>query len=415
MKLRSMIQSLLGVALLSAASLSVCAQETIKIAYIDPLSGPMAATGEHGLKEFQFVADEINARGGVLGKKLEIMGMDNKLNPQESLIVLKNAIDKGVRYITQGNGSSVAGVLIDAVNKHNARNPESSVIFLNYAAVDPDFTNSKCSFWHFRFDANSDMKMEAMTNYMAKQKDISKVYIIGQDYSFGHQVARAAKEMIKAKMPAAQVVGDELHPLAKVKDFAPYIQKIKASGADTVITGNWGSDLVLLIKASKEAGLNVNYYTYYAGVVGTPTALGESGAERVRIISYGSPNVMLPKMEKYWADYKKKNGAKEDPYTLAAKNALEMLVKAMNQAGSAEPIKVAKAMEGMKMEGPFGEIEMRKTDHQMIQPLFLDTFAKAGGKVKYDAEGTGYGWRNEAKIDNYVSAQPTSCSMERPQ
>jgi branched-chain amino acid transport system substrate-binding protein len=415
MKLRSMMQSLLGVALVSAASLSVHAQETIKIAYIDPLSGPMAATGEHGLKEFQFVADEINARGGVLGKKLEIMGMDNKLNPQESLIVLKNAIDKGARYITQGNGSSVAGVLIDAVNKHNARNPESSVVFLNYAAVDPDFTNSKCSFWHFRFDANSDMKMEALTNYMAKQSNIKKVYVIGQDYSFGHQVARAAKEMIKAKMPGAEIVGDELHPLAKVKDFAPYIQKIKASGADTVITGNWGSDLVLLIKASKEAGLDVNYYTYYAGVVGTPTALGDSGAERVRIISYGSPNVMLPKTEKYWADYKKKNGAKEDPYTFAAKNALEMLTKAMTQAGSAEPIKVAKAMEGMKMEGPFGEIEMRKVDHQMIQPLFVDTFAKAGGKVKYDAEGTGYGWRNEAKIDNYVSAQPTSCNMERPQ
>jgi branched-chain amino acid transport system substrate-binding protein len=415
MKLQRMFYSMVATAVLGALSFASNAQETIKIAYIDPLSGPMAATGEHGLKEFQFVAEQINARGGIIGKKLEIVPLDNKLSPQESQIVLKSAIDQGVRYITQGNGSSVAGVLIDQINKHNARDPGNAVVFLNYAAVDPDFTNSKCSFWHFRFDANSDMKMEALTNHMAKQSNIKKVYVIGQDYSFGHQVARAAKEMIKAKMPGAEIVGDELHPLAKVKDFAPYIQKIKASGADTVITGNWGSDLVLLIKASKDAGLDVNYYTYYAGVVGTPTALGESGADRVKIVSYGSPNMMSGKTEKYWNDYKAKHGAKDDPYTFAAKNALEMLVKAVGQAGSAEPLKVARAMEGMKMEGPFGEIEMRKVDHQMIQPLFIDTFAKAGGKVKYDAEGTGYGWRNDAKVENYVSAQPTSCKMERPQ
>ncbi|MGB8855850.1 MAG: branched-chain amino acid ABC transporter substrate-binding protein [Burkholderiales bacterium] len=415
MKLQQTLKKFVVAAMIGVTSFAVSAQETIKIAYIDPLSGPMAATGEHGLHEFQFAAEQINARGGVLGKKIEIVPLDNKLSPQESQIVLKAAIDQGVRYITQGNGSSVAGVLIDQINKHNARNPASTVVFLNYAAVDPDFTNSKCSFWHFRFDANSDMKMEALTNHMAKQGNVKKVYIIGQDYSFGHQVARAAKEMIKAKMPGTEIVGDELHPLAKVKDFAPYIQKIKASGADSVITGNWGSDLVLLIKASKEAGLNVNYYTYYAGVVGTPTALGEGGADRVKIVSYGSSN-LTGKTEQYYVDYKKKYGPKEDLYTWAAKNAVEMLAKAMTQAGSTDPLKVARAMEGMKMEGPFGEVEMRKVDHQLIQPLFIGTFSKAGQPgLKYDLEGTGFGFKDDARIENYVSAQPTSCKMERPQ
>ncbi|MGB8338843.1 MAG: branched-chain amino acid ABC transporter substrate-binding protein [Burkholderiales bacterium] len=414
MKLHRMFYAMVATAVMGAISFAASAQETIKIAYIDPLSGPMAATGEHGLHEFQFIAEQINARGGVLGKKLEIVPMDNKLSPQESQNVLKSAIDQGVRYITQGNGSSVAGVLIDQINKHNARNPADAVVFLNYAAVDPDFTNSKCSFWHFRFDANSDMKMEAMTNYMAKQSNVKKVYVLGQDYSFGHQVARAAKEMVKAKISGVEIVGDELHPLARVKDFAPYVQKIKSSGADTVITGNWGSDLVLLIKASKEAGLDVNFYTYYAGVVGTPTAIGESGVGRVKMVSYGSSN-MPAKTEQMYTDYKKKYGAKEDYYTYAAKNALEMLTKAMSQAGSTEPLKVARAMEGMKMEGPFGEIEMRKVDHQLIQPLFIGTFAKAGQPgIKYDLEATGYGFKDDAKIENYVSAQPTSCKMERP-
>src|SRR5450631_1091596 len=255
--------------------------QTLKIAYIDPLSGAFGNVGEVGLKQFQFVAEDINARNLTGGPKLEVIGFDNKTSPQESLNVLKKVIDSGIRIITQGNGSSVAGALIDAVNKHNERNPDKSILFLNYAAVDPDFTNSKCSFWHFRFDANSDMKMEALTTFMAKDKNIKKVYIIGQNYSFGHQVTRAAKEYLKRKRPDIQIAGDDLHPIAQVKDFSPYIAKIKTSGADTVITGNWGADLALLIKAGKDVDLKANFYTYYGATPGVPTAMGAAGAGRV--------------------------------------------------------------------------------------------------------------------------------------
>src|SRR5689334_1287721 len=185
----------LGVAVCASAIFATSAFAQVKIAYIDPLSGLMAATGEHGLHELEFAAEQVNAKGGVLGQKIEIVPLDNKLSPQESLIVLKNAIDQGIHYIVQGNGSSVAGALIDAVNKNNERDPSHAVVFLNYAAVDPDFTNDKCSFWHFRFDANSDMKMEALTSYMKGDKNLHKVYILNQDYQFGHQVARAAREM----------------------------------------------------------------------------------------------------------------------------------------------------------------------------------------------------------------------------
>src|SRR5437868_4033205 len=213
---------------LAALFAATMSHAQVKIAYIDPLSGAMGATGEHGLHELEFAADQVNAKGGVLGQKIEIVPMDNKLSAQESLILLKSAVDQGIRYIVQGNGSSVAGALIDAINKHNERNPDKTVVFLNYAAVDPDFTNDKCSFWHFRFDANSDMKMEALTSYMKGDKNLHKVYILNQDYQFGHQVARAAREMVTAKRPDVQIVGEELHPLAKVKDFSPYVTKIQA-------------------------------------------------------------------------------------------------------------------------------------------------------------------------------------------
>src|SRR5437016_11853183 len=268
------------------------AQETVKIGYIDPLSGGGASIGEIGLKTFQFLAEEANAKGGILGKKVEIVPLDNKTNPQESLIQAQKAIDAGVRYLTQGNGSSVAGALTDFVTKYNERNPGKEVLYFNYAAVDPVLTNAKCSFWHFRWDANSDIKMEALTNYMKGIPTIKKLYLINQDYSFGESVRSAAKTMLKAKRPDIEIVGDELHPLLKITDFAPYIAKIKASGADTVITGNWGQDFALLLKAAADTGLKVNWYTYYAGGTGGPTAMKQAGLNhRVFAISEGIPNL----------------------------------------------------------------------------------------------------------------------------
>ena len=406
-----------ALALLLGASAGA-ARAQLKIAYIDPLSGLMAATGEHGLRELQFNAERINARGGIQGQKIEIVPMDNKLSPQESLVLLNRAIDEGIRYVMQGNGSSVAAALIDGVNKNNARNPDKSVVFFNYAAVDPDFTNSKCSFWHFRFDANSDMKLQAIMTSMVNEKSIKKVYLINQDYQFGHQVSKTAKELLKQKRPDVELVGDELHPLAKVKDFAPYVTKIQSSGADTVVTGNWGSDLALLIKAANDAGLKANFYTFYAGVVGGPTAIGPAGVGRVKVVAFYNPNAkdVPQKTVKYIEDFKKKYGPNEDPYTIDMPTILDMLEKAAAQAKSTDPVKVAQALEGLKYDGYFGPVEVRKEDHQLIQPLFIGTFAKVDGQtVKFPGDGTTeFGFRVDHKIDGPATALPTTCQMNRP-
>ena len=289
-----MTARLLGLLALGVVAVipSFGANDTLKIAYIDPLSGGGASIGEVGLKTFQFLADELNAKGGLLGKKVEIVGYDNKLNPQESLVQIQKAIDSGIRIITQGNGSSVAAAISDFVAKYNERNPGKEIVYFNYAAVDPVLTNDKCTFWHFRWDANSDIKMEALTNYMKGRTNIKKIYLINQDYSFGHSVRDAAKAMLAKKLPNIQIVGEELHPLLRITDFAPYIAKIKASGADSVITGNWGQDFALLMKAAADAGLQVDWYTYYAGGTGGPTAMKQANLNhRVFAIGEGFANI----------------------------------------------------------------------------------------------------------------------------
>ncbi len=385
--------------------------ETVKIAWLDPLSGLMAAVGTNQLKSFQFLADEFSKKNAS-GVKFEIIGIDNKLSPQETTSALRSAMDQGARYVVQGNGSGPALAIMDALEKHNARNPGKEVVYLNYAAVDPDLTNSKCSYWHFRLDADTSMKMEAMTTFMKDQPAIKKVYLINQNYAHGQQVAKYAKENLARKRPDVQIVGDDLHPLAQVRDFAPYIAKIKQSGADTVITGNWGSDLALLIKAANDAGLNnVSFYTYYGGVTGSPTAMGAAAAGRVYMVSYNHLN--LPgDIGRVVTEYKKKFN--DDMYTGAVYHAFAMLDAGFVKAKSTDPVKVAQVLEGMKFNSFNGEVEMRKSDHQLQQGLFVSKWEKAGGQYPNDAENTGYTFVPVKYYEPYVASTPTSCQMKRP-
>ncbi len=385
--------------------------EVVKMVRIDAQTGLLGPVGVSQLKGYQFFAEKFSGAGNPAGVKFEVTGMDNKLSPAESLNALKAAIDQGVRYIIQGNGSSVALALSDAITKHNERNPGKEVIYLNDSAVDPDLTNSKCSYWHFRFDADTSMKMEAIGSFMADQKDIKKVYILGQNYSHGVQVAKYAKETLARKRPDIQIVGEDLHPLAQTRDFAPYIAKIKATGADTVITGNWGSDLSLLIKAANEGGYTGKFFTYYAGVTGTPTALGTNGAGRVYQIAYNHYN-MGGQMDKWMNEFKKKYN--DDFYTGATIRIYETLGAAMAKAKSTDPVKVAAALEGIKVKSFNGEVEIRKADHQLQQPLYMTVWEKASAKYPYSPENTGMTLAPVKEYPNYVSSTPTSCVMKRP-
>ncbi|MDH4480935.1 MAG: branched-chain amino acid ABC transporter substrate-binding protein [Rhodoferax sp.] len=385
--------------------------ETVKMVRIDPLTGLLGPVGVSQLKGYQFFAEKFSGKGNPAGVNFEVIGMDNKLSPTESLNALKAAIDQGVRYIIQGNGSSVALALSDAVAKHNERNPGKEVIYLNDSAVDPDLTNSKCSYWHFRFDADTSMKMEAMSSFMVDQPDIKKVYILGQNYSHGVQVAKYAKETLARKRPDIQIVGEDLHPLAQVRDFAPYIAKIKAAGADTVITGNWGSDLSLLVKAANENGYNGKFFTYYAGVTGTPTALGTNGAGRVYQIAYSHYN-MGGQMDKWMNEFKAKYN--DDFYTGSTIRIFETVGAAMAKAKSTDPVKVAAALEGISVKSFNGEVQMRNLDHQLQQPLYMTVWQKADKKYPYNPENTGMTLVPVKEYPNYVSSTPTSCQMKRP-
>ncbi len=337
-------------ACLACAPALTLAAETVKIAFIDVLSGPFAQAGEGSLKQLREVVIQVNSRSGPNDPKFEVVPFDGKGSPQESVTVLKSATDQGIRYITQGGGSGVAFALVDALNKLAEREPDKAAVYLNYSAMDPGLTNDRCSFWQFRFYPSSEMKIEALTTYFIKRPEIKKIYLLNQNYTHGQQVSKAAKEYLARKRPDIQIVGDDFVPIATVRDFAPYIAKIQASGADTVITSNWGSDLGLLFRSARDFGLNINFYTMNANNPGIPLQMGPWGADKVGVIWNWGHNAPTPELEKIYVDFKKKTG--EDFIFVAHWNSMHMLQAAMREAKSTDAKKVAFALEGMKYKSP---------------------------------------------------------------
>ena len=400
------------------------AADSVKVAFIDPLSGPFATTGSNGLLMFEFAADYlVNQKGGMLdGAQMEIVPFDNKISPKESLIQLKVAIDQGIRYIVQGNSSGVANALTDAIEKHNRRNPDRRVLFLNYAAVDPALTNDKCNFWHFRFDANADIKMDALTDVIQEKPEIKKVYVIGQDYSFGKAVASAAESNLAEKRPDIEIVGNELHPIGKVKDFTPYIAKIVSSGADAVITGNWGSDMLGLGKAIIEAGFKGPIYTYYAAADGITAAFGESGKDIVRLVSEGAVSPNPTPMAIEVADAFKLKNPDANMSQTRIFNTIQMLAAAIDRAGTADDVvKVAQALEGMEFDSIWGsKLMMRPQDHQLIQDVHIfvhtnDGIYQTDVPHAFEMDNSGYGLVVESTVKMASADSPTTCKMKRPE
>jgi len=388
--------------------------ETVKIALIDPLSGPVAVYGDQEKKSLDFVLDIANREGWAgPGITFETVGFDNKGSPQEATQQFKNATDQGIRYIYQGLSSAVGLALIDAVNKYNERNPGKEVVYLNPTNTAPEMTNEKCSFWHFRFDSNTDMKSAGLASFLARDKSLKKVYQINQNYATGQGIATAIREGLKKSRPDIEIVGDDLHQMFQVKDFSPYVSKVKASDAQVLVTGNWGADLNLLLKSAKDSGLKIPVYGVNAQGSGTPTALAAANVENVYNLTTWSPNDDINGSKQLWMGFKEKYAGLE--WIFQTYNPVKLISQAIANAKSTDPVAVARALEGLKVKGLVSEVEMRKEDHQTIQPMEVQQWTKANGKdVFYDTENTGWGWKRIDTVDRASSTLPSTCQMKRP-
>jgi branched-chain amino acid transport system substrate-binding protein len=391
----------------------------IHLALIESLSGPFGNTGEAVYRNLVWATERVNARGGVHlpdgAHPLVIDRHDSQGRIDEALGALRTATDDGVHVVLQGNSSAVAAALIGAIDRGNAREPDRRLLFLNYAAVDPALTNERCSFWHFRFDAHADMRVAALMTQLRADRAVERVYLIGQDYSFGQAVLQEARRQLALARPDVRIVGDELHALGRVKDFAPYAAKIMASGADTVFTGNWGNDLTLLVKAMHDAGYRGRIYTFYGNALGAPAAIRDAGVDQVFAVADWMPNVPTAASADFYRAFRARFPKPEDDYPhLRLQLMIEALAQAFERAGSQDPQRVAEALESADVTLAGQRGTMRAADHQFQQPLVVGLMERQGSPgVPFDVEGSGYGFRVVRTIGAAEAEMPTTCAMAR--
>ena len=411
------------VASLGAAASSASAEDArppIRLALIEGLSGPFGNTGEAVWRNVSWAAERVNARGGVHlpdgAHPLQVDRYDSKGQTEEALAMLRAAVDDGIHVVMQGNSSTVAAALVNAIERNNDREPARRVILLNYAAVDPSLTNEHCSFWHFRFDAHADMRMAALMSSIRDDATTKRIYLIGQDYSFGQAVLKEARAELGEVRPDIRIVGEALHPLGRVKDFAPYAARIMASGAQAVITGNWGNDLTLLVKAAHEAGYRGRFYTFYGNALGAPAAIRDAGVGQVFAVADWLPNAPTPAAADFHRAFRARFPKPADDYVhLRMQLMIEALVQAFERAGTTDVAALARALETADVTVAGQRGHMRAIDHQFQQPLMVGVMEREGAAgVPFDVEGSGYGFRVVRTIAAADAEQPTTCRMRRP-
>jgi branched-chain amino acid transport system substrate-binding protein len=425
--LAALLLSAFGTPLAMAQAPAPATGAPIRIAMIEGLSGPFANTGEAVFRNLVWATERVNARGGVKlpaaqggNRPLVIERFDSKGQAEEALSSLRAASDKGISIVTQGNSSAAASALIEAIAKHNEREPARQMLFLNYSAVDPVLTNEKCSYWHFRFDAHADMRVSALMSVLREDKALKSIYLIGQDYSFGQTVLREARTQLASQRPDVKIVGDELHPMARVKDFLPYASKIKASGAQAVLTGNWGNDLTLLVKAAREVGFEGSFYTFYGNALGAPAAMGDAGIGKVIAVADWFPNVPTPESDAFYQSFRQRFPSPADDYVhMRMQLMIESLAQAIERAGAAgaeiNAANIAAQLEKAEVTLAGQTARMRASDHQFQQRLAVAVMDRQGAPgVKFDVEGSGYGFRVIRNLTPQQAEQPHRCNMTRP-
>lgn len=397
---------------MAAAPLAGAKAEALRIAIIESLSGGQTSTGRPNVLGASYVIDKLNAAGGFNGDKIVVTEYDNGGNTAGASAKFKQALADGVHIVIQGSSSAIAGQLSEDVRKHNLRNKGKEVLYLNVGAEAMELTGEKCHFHAFRFTTTAPMRVGALVRVMKEAGTLGgRVYSINQNYSWGQDMEAAIKG--NAAAGRYEVVETVLHEVNRIQDFAPFVAKIQAAKADTVITGNWSNDLLLLMKAAGASGLKARFATAF---LDQPGNIGNAGD--VALGHYVAHTYNAEATDGVMAeDYKKVTGhypAYVEPNTINGVKMLAEALKAVDFKGGAIDVdKIALALEGVTLTTDTGTQSIRKEDHQAYLPVVVSR-VEAG--VKYPVDGTTLGFRPVKVLPSDQTIYPVqaSCKMTRP-
>ncbi len=361
--------ALLAISTFLLGTSNTMAEDTIKLGAMEPLSGNFKDIGERYLEGVNYAAEVINASGGLLGKKVEVIAVDTELKPdiatrKATKLILKD----NVKFFCGGTGSSVGGAMSALLEKHNG-------IFFTFGMDASSMTGSSCSKNFFRPGGSTDSRSFALAQWVVKNGH-KRVAAIVQDYSFGKEALAAFTKKVKELDPAVEIVAELVHPM-NTKDFAPYISQLISAKPEVIFTSNWGSDMTLLLKQGKPMGLNVPFACYYAnddvmikGVGDDAAVVGNVGAETYMLA------IPTEKNKAFVENFHKAKGH-YPVWTIGKAYVATMFwAEAVKKAGTDDVAAVIKAWEGLEFDGPAGKWLMRACDHQAQVPYWFGTITQ---------------------------------------
>ena len=408
--MRSLVMSAVSAAAVFTAT--ALEAEPLKIGIIESLSGAQTSTGRLYANAVKYGVDRINEAGGFNGEPVVVTEYDNAGGSPEAADKFRQAVADGVDIIFQGASSAIAGQLTEDVRKHNIRNAGKEVIFINLGGEAMELTGDKCQFYHFRYTTTAPMRVNALVSAMKEAGDLGdKVYSINQNYSWGQDMQAAVEAA--AAQGGYTVVDEVLHDVNKIQDFAPFVARIRSAAPDTVFTGNWSNDLLLLMKAAGDAGLDVTFATAFLDQPGNIANAGKTALGLYIANNYDNAAAD----GKFAESYKAATGH----YPIFVEGHSAFALGALQQAlgtvdfggGDIDVTKIALALEDTTYDSPIGPISVRKEDHQTIRPVVV---SKVVEKPKYPADGTDMGFETVKVIagDQAIYPVQESCKMERP-
>ena len=350
------------------------AAKAIKIGIVDCYSGPPAAYTNDVRDAFKLEVDKINAAGGILGRKIEVLTRDSKFKVDLGLSAAKELIYRENVDIMMGTINSALALAISDMCK------KEKVPFFVTFSKSAKITGAKGHRYVFSITENTALAGKAAAAGLAK-KPYQKYWIAGDDYEYGHAIADGVWDNLKKLRPDVELLGQSWWKVGE-PDFTPYITAILSAKPDAVIVATGGRDCVPFLKAAKATGFNerVPFFMHTATELATLKPLGLDAPENVLGTSnyffyYPETDANKSFVKKFETAYSRKPAVGAVYGLLAAK----FIFGAYKKAGKVDTEKLIDNVEGMSVDSPVGKVTMRAYDHQAMLPMFMGVTKKVAG------------------------------------
>jgi branched-chain amino acid transport system substrate-binding protein len=367
-------QKTIVAALLAGFAAAASAQEPIRIGVVTPLSGTYSALGQQVKWGIQLAAQEINAAGGIMGRKVELLFEDEEANPSVATPKAEKLFQVAKVDFLTGTVNSASTLAVGQVAERNNRLIATTVSFSDA------ITGEKCSPNVFRVNAKAGQQSAALAEWLSKTKPAAKVFYFGPDYEMGRSTVAAFRSAAEKK--GAKSVGEVFAPLDN-KDYSTFFGQLRAARPDVVYTSVAGNDTVRLFNQMSQYGLLKNMTV--VGASGTVTsqnlkAIGQASEGFVTGVGY-SVEIDLPENKQFVTAFQHFAKAAPDLYGADSYGVMYFYKAAVEKAKSTDTDKVRAAMRGIEWMTPQGKKTMRAGDHQAIQDMYVTRMTDGKFKI----------------------------------